>query len=548
MSQAVSWEQRDWERLAQSGYDLVVHAALRRAIAFDLDATESLLAFCQSSAGRDLLPEGLSAAHVHVELRLAGTNEGDPPETYDVEKFCLAQAPALALQRAVDPERHSSTMLNRWDIDTFFKAEDVPLAHPWTPQADRVVRAAISTWEDDEESLRAFFLACCRFVQHPGFMKCFVESGVDMHAFLDQAQQEALYQNDEFKGQTGIQILTRQGSLLALADWLETVDFSRSPGFGDDLTKLFKALAGERNNKDWDHTTAAVHVATGSLIDWEERNRAEQDEPPLMNRVGHRVGEGLVQLLKQTGRDRAGFPLDRAWCLKRRLTEADDMGRAPNLEMVDAILDVLPRDGVTLRQALAQQPPYKGEVQRDGWHLHIESPEEVQNKAVHKAMRELLMAAAATHCAPVIAAAADVIRESPPWHGALIKALAMAGDEKTCRRKHPFDRENFEATLQALEAAGVDVRGPFHDEWREKPSQSTFLHALAESKRSDSYEVLDIALDHGFDPMARNGRSWTAVASVADKDMRQKWLSVMARHEARKAADALFKNDLGLQL
>lgn len=539
MSQNTPWTMQDWGRLvdgAGGGFDLVLHAAFRRAMIGDVDSMTSLMRFCRTEQGEPLNGFALidfSALNLALPLTLRLPDDGEPGEVkFRVENVTLMQCVALSM--LWDEPLDSSASYDTGRVKRALGAGEPLLRQHWRDKDDVLIREAVQTWQDGEHIVRRFFCACARFARHPRMVDAFIAAGTDVAALFDYREDENMIEKDPFAGMAAVPAMINAGSCAAAARLLQEV---RIQGLDRTMPKgVLRAFLDTSHGaepsqvRDWDRCVARLKL--GPLPG--EAASTPREAGSDMGRVAAGTVELLDELAEVEDPTREAW-LARAITLQHYLRSIDERGLTADTAFVDAMLTRPYGPGKTLLQSM----------------LDVASTWKDHHRDSRMAVSELVMAAGATHCVPALRALAPVIaalqRREDASSGALLKAVAMAGDKDSAMARHSrLVPEAFRQSLQLLKALGVELNAPFEDEWRKTAAQSTLLHALAESDHPDMCAALVVALEEGCDPTVRNGRKWLASSSVANPRTKQRWLEIERSHAARQQAQAALADTLGL--
>lgn len=235
------------------------------------------------------------------------------------------------------------------------------------------------------------------------------------------------------------------------------------------------------------------------------------------------VAQGTVDLLAQA---RRLSQRQEAWwasanVLFHALKRMEDKDLPMHMAFARSVLDVTDRQGRSLAQALA----WLGTV---------------VDEALQRRLGPLALRAAASHCADLLQALVPFMRASPQLHPALLRAVAMAGQEaQGTQRWSPVTAADFRASLHAVRNAGIDFTQTFVETVGAKPCRTSMLHLLAKSENPGHVDALIVALQEGCDPKLRDQHGRQARHLVSDPQDRRRWIAVetsfMAREEARAA-------------
>lgn len=516
-----TWTVRDWHRTALSGSDLLVHAAMRRGIAGDRESILNLLTFCQSADGQKISPIADHDEPVDMDLRVLHTN--GKLKDYKLKNATLVKAVAICLSYDTDSLVDIGESNTHAHVSNVLEERRESQRKLWTEADAQIMHQAIELWRENRPELIEFITNCARHVRHPGFVAAMVDHNLDMPDLMWRSIM-AHGTNDDETNRSGVQLMLQASNTQGLALWLESIkDLSAVQGMNVPILK--EAFGGTL--KTTSNSTFSSYQTDESIKSQLPFTLVEEGRASTARAATDDLGpvtQGLLRILRTLYRDEKAL-VGHANTLTRYLTgmDANDVPRSQRF--VESVLNEPVQGGRSLS------------VMLDDMATSIDRPLDSKQN-LDASVLNLLLKSAATHCADVIKAASNLIASQPAIHCDLLKACAMAGVVSTTqeRQRSTLNSTAFQDTIRALQQAGVDLKSSFMDTSKDKPAQSTFLHALAESRHKDTVDALLVCLDEGFDPSVRNGRNWLASSSVTDKDIKASWIAVEKSYAARKAA------------
>lgn len=511
------WSIEDWERLAageESNIDLVVHAALDRALRGDVDSLTSMLQFCASPEGQFLQqPEFLQAPSAFTMRFRDGRSSRI--DRYEISSLTLMQAVAIGLSFN-GSDRLSSPLRTR--LHDAIAHELGSTKERWAEDDDRLLRLAIDTWRADDDVIGQLFVACARFISHPAFVSVFADESVNMKGLMGHCQRGSLHDSDDKMARgKALPMMLASGNAAGVAQWLGSVKQEQwRAGAQHSADTLFRGMArldpqSRDGGFEWGKEISLLvrHQLAFEVIQRREKKLEGSPGP---------VARGLAQLID----------------VLESVVDEPQNGRLTH-SVVTNHLDSLDDMAVPVDEGVVE-------------FLMQQAKPGLEDGSLPRSLRKLALCAAAKHCPGVLRSLMPVLGDDVDHlHAHLIKSVAMAGKDWYAQRSGRLVAENLRQCLQLLGEAGVDLRGEFMDSMREKPCASTLLHALAESRHRDTCEALVVALEIGCDPTRRNGRNRTPAGCVTDADTKQRWMSVESSFLARQSAMEAVQESLGVK-
>lgn len=513
------WTIADWRRVAQTGVDVMAHAAVRLALAGDVASLQNWVEFAGSSeaAGQ----EASRSTH-GVRLNLRVEYEPGKWREESLKNMTMMVAVALALHK--DPgEQGANPTAN--DISLAFDL-NARQRQSWTGEDDALVRSGIQLWRGDEPALGEFYLACARFINHPGFVQSFIAEGVSLASLSAVEQSDSLREDQEISRiPTGLGWMARNGNLAGAAALLEQLAPGESASNDADwLIRAFQDHIRPADNKRLQEIWGAVDLHMAEEAVARQREGATEGIGP--------VATGALALLNTLSRwDKAamGWPM-RAQFLRQYLDNLDSFNARPEAAVVDALLRGASARGLTLEAALQERPGVWWENEKNDR---------------RKVLMDLVLQASASH-------AVEVLKVARPWiehpesaqdlsHDKLLASAAL----RSTRRVARLVPEDFCNTLRFLDDLGAPLRANFTDTLVVKTNTTSFLHVLAESGHPDACGALLAALELGCDPKLRNGRKRVPSSCISDKEVQAQWRTVEQSFAARHAAELALNDILG---
>lgn len=505
----------EFDRLANLGPECVAPVAVRCALRGD---RESIRAWMQWGAGHPDEPisggnaYGLQALNLRVTTDASSGHKSDHKLT--IMPVWIA---ALALRRdpGVDDDMLDSEILKEVvDFDG-----DQPWRVSWTEADEAVVREGVRLWRDNAIGLGQFFVALSRFVQHDGFVKTFVDEGVDIDAMLAHQQRTALGSNDSGVDKYAMTFMLRTGNFPGLARVLEALD----PPSNSIHVGVLRQMAHD------DRSLAAQSVRDVFKHD-------ELDGVMQPHQLGPR-SQGVLDTLNVLARWEgaapespdthvAGLWLVRLQALRQCLVAAHENGIDPHPLLVKRLLEDQSGPGGSLVHELQHAP--------------------VGERGAARECAKLFDIAATMH-------QADLVKMAPRWitNGfkstlewaealrpeSLLHACALVSRHKGSR----VDVKALRETLDVISGMGIDVTKPFKQriytrDNKGEDRRTSFLHLVAQSGHPDAEKVLLMALEMGFNTDERDARNRSVAGSIADQEARARWLAVEKSFKARAAA------------
>lgn len=533
MTASPAFNRHDFAKFAALGQECFLSIALRCAMNGDRASILEMIRSTADAKSGPLLNADLLLNGVPIGLRLSSstslaTNDREPMS------LNLSLPWLIAVTLRTDPGTEAGCTDRVIYERIFSDPADVfplpPLRNHWGPEDDAIVRESLQLWKG--HSLQGiaqgqFFVALSRFVPSPEFVKVFVDEGLFVSDLFNHKQSFALIGGDvshrSVDAGTPLAWMLKSGNMQGLADAMRQLE---APSRLSLISPMF----------------VLKHSADNNNVPAKAFQRALQDSPE--REAG--VLDVLDQIARWEGADTGaeGLWVIRAHVLSdylRLQTLAHSPVRTPvDPDFVHAMLHYRPQGQPSLAEVLSQRRPEDD----------VQGPE--SRSPSRFIVKSLFWNAARAHQAGVLVLAANWLQDTTSdRRGELSpgRLLKLAGE---CQRpgNAPIDTDAFKATLSVIRDLGQDPLGHFQDHWRDaanggtaKASQSTLLHAIAQSGVPEARTALLAAMEFGADVKLRDGREWVASSHVTDKAKKAMWLAVeksfMARQAAQSAIDGI---------